>query len=100
VVFAIVNVIVVKHLGGVALLHGAAAARRLFEHPRTGHGAVHALRLSGAARGGDSAGGERRGDRADAAPAQGRQAAGHREQVAVRARDRVRVVKMASEKRP
>jgi NADH-quinone oxidoreductase subunit J len=47
-----------------------------------------------------SAGGERRGHRPDAAPRKGGKPQDIAKQVAVRAKDRVRIVKMASEKRP
>ena len=79
-VFAIINVIVVKHLGGVDLEDGAAIAARLFQHPRR-LGTLLFTRYAYPAQlaAVHSAGGERRGHRADAAPAQRRQAAGHRQ---------------------
>ena len=54
----------------------AAACRRLQQHQGTGPAALHRLRLSVRNRGGDPAGGDRRGHRADAAPPQGHQVSG------------------------
>ena len=101
VVFAIVNVVVVKHLGGASYRDGARAAGGLFEHadararrcsPSYAYPAqiaavillvasVAAIILTLRQRTG--------GKPQDIA-----------QQVAVRAKDRVRIVKMAAEKRP
>ena len=79
VVFAMINVIVVKHLGGAALKAAPRDRSRLFEYARSRRAVIHPLRLSGAGRGGDSAGGEHRRHRPDLAATQGRQAARHRQ---------------------
>ncbi len=78
---------------------GAAVAGRLFQYPSLGNGVVHPLRISRAAGGSHPAGGQHRGHHSDAAAAHRPQAAGHRAASGVRAKDRVRIVKMASEKR-
>ena len=85
-------------LGGKLLRPGRICRRRptrgrLQQHQGTGPAAVYRLRLSVRNRRGDSAGGHRRGDRADPAPAQGQQAPSiPAEQVAVKRNDRVRIV--------
>ena len=99
VVFAIINVIVVRNLGG-ADLDSPRRCRRLFEHTGPGRGAVHALHLSCADRGRDSSGGERRRHHPHAPPPHRPKPQDIAAQVAVRAKDRVRLVKMASEKSP
>ncbi len=78
VVFAMINVIVVKHLGGMDLKTAPVLAANYSNTRALGHRAVHALRLPRAGRRGRSVGGERRRHRAHAAPAHGRQASGHR----------------------
>ena len=79
VVFAIINVIVVKHLGGMALRRRPGAARRLFQYPRAWRGAVHPLRLPGA--GGRAACCWWRASRPSCSPCASarRQAPGHRQ---------------------
>ena len=78
VAFAIVNVIVVKHLGGVSFKTAPPLPAALFQYPSPGNGAVHPLCLSRAAGGSHPAGGEHRGHHSDAAAAYRPQAAGHR----------------------
>ena len=72
-------------------------ARGLLEHARARQAALHAVPVPLRDGGRDPARGDRRGDHADHAPAPGPEAAGHHGQVAVRANDRVRIVKMDAE---
>ncbi len=77
VVFAIVNVVVVKHLGGASYRTAPALPADYSNTRILGNGAVHPLCVSHADRRGHPAGGERRGDHPHAAPAHRRQAAEH-----------------------
>jgi hypothetical protein len=74
-----------------------AEARGLFEHRRTRLPALHEVPLSIRGGGGDPAGRDRGGDHAHHAPPPGPEAAVRGQAVAVRARDRVRIVKMDAE---
>ncbi len=78
VVFAMINVIVVRHLGGMDLRAAPAIAAGYSNTRELGTALFTRYAYPGADRRGDSAGGERRRHRADPAPAQGRQAPEHR----------------------